>query len=366
VTRKERMFAAIRRQPIDCVPHATYNCHPYANSHHVDDPSYREILDQVGATAGAMIKVAIRSDWIGADRIEEQSEEQGDLTVYTRTLHTPQGDINSIVHKPKDQPGYIVKHMVESDADLEQYLSLPYEPINLDDSMVRAAHETAGDRAVTCITYAEPMHATARLFDFQDFCMRCITDLATIKRMVDWHMERCLAELKRQVEMVKDLDVIFHTSGPEFCTPPMLSPRMFAELVTPYQKKMIEVIHDAGHLAAIHCHGRVRDVLPEMLKTGVDFIEPIEPPDQGDITLAELMTACEGRMALMGHVQDQEFYSSKPGDMTRWVEEVARVVDGRTGYIMSPTCTPFQHPCTDTYKANYLEWLQAAARVFGT
>jgi uroporphyrinogen-III decarboxylase len=143
-----------------------------------------------------------------------------------------------------------------------------------------------------------------------------------------------------------------------------MSPALFGKLVTPYMRKLAEVIHDGGLLCGIHCHGHVREVFPEMLKTGADLLEPIEPPDQGNITLAELMQQAEGRICLMGHIQDQEFYTAPPGHMTRQVEEIARVVHGRTGYIMSPTCTPFERPCSEIYARNYMEWLEAADRIF--
>ncbi len=82
--------------------------------------------------------------------------------------------------------------------------------------------------------------------------------------------------------------------------------------------------------------------------------------------MKELLAQTQGRMSLMGYIQDQEFHTAKPGEMTRRVEDIARVVDGRTGYIMTPTCTPFERPCTDVFRRNYLEWLEAAARILGT
>ncbi len=120
------------------------------------------------------------------------------------------------------------------------------------------------------------------------------------------------------------------------------------------------MIHHAGLYAGIHCHGRVREVLPEIMAAGTDLLEPIEPPEQGNIALTELMQQAEGKLCLVGYIQDQEFYTARPGDMTRRVEEIARVVNGRTGYVMTPTCTPFEHPCSETYRRNYLEWLEAA------
>jgi hypothetical protein len=31
--------------------------------------------------------------------------------------------------------------------------------------------------------------------------------------------------------------------------------------------------------------------------------------------------------------------------------------------ILSPTCTPFEFPCSDVYRRNYAEWLDAAERL---
>ena len=235
---KERMFAAFRHQPVDRIPFATYNLHPFSAPHR-HDPSYTGLLDLVWNEAGMLCKTGIT-------------------------------------------------------------------------------------RQETPATQAE----AARL------------------------------EVVRQT-----LPVLFYTGGPEICTPPMMAPAMFAKLVTPYQKKLIRMIHDAGFLASIHCHGRVRDVIGEVLATGADVFEPIEPPDQGDISLPELFTAAGNRLCLMGHIQDQEFHYVEPGTMTRHVEEIARVAAGRTGYVMMPTCTPFQHPATDTFRRNYAEWIEAAARM---
>ncbi len=367
MTRSERMLAAIDRRAVDCVPHATYNIHPYAESGHRDDPSYRPILDRIGASAGAMIKVSGGGGWVpGAAHVESRFEGRGDARIQYTTLHTPKGDLIRVASMPENKPGMVTRHYLASDADIDKYLSLPCERIPVDLSSVRALYKVVEGRALLMVTYSEPMYATASLFHFEDFTIRCLTDLPSIKRMMDRAFEPCLDYMRDLTAACRGMNVILHTSGPEVCTPPMLPPAMFAELVTPYLTKIIAVIHSAGLRAAIHCHGRVREVLPEMLKTGCDLIEPIEPPPQGDITLKELLAQTQGRMSLMGYIQDQEFHTAKPGEMTRRVEDIARVVDGRTGYIMSPTCTPFERPCTDVFRRNYLEWLEAAARILGT
>lgn len=52
MTHKQRMLCAMRRQAVDCIPHATYNFHPYWENQHTEDSSYAEMLERVRATGG--------------------------------------------------------------------------------------------------------------------------------------------------------------------------------------------------------------------------------------------------------------------------------------------------------------------------
>lgn len=367
MTRKDRMLAAARREPVDHVPFCTYNLHPYGNSSHARDESYKELLALVEEKAGMDCKVSASrakkttNIW---DR-ESKVEETDGHTIRTDIIHTPKGDLRSVNVTPPDQPSMVTEHYIKSDEDIDKYMSLPWEPPEYDVTSLVEFQKEMGDRGLLYISYADPMYAAASLFDFQEFAIRCITSPDGLQRLIDFLFERIQEETRRLAGACSDLNCILYTGGPEIATPPMLPPQVFRRFITPYQRKLVEIIHDEGCLCAIHCHGRVRRDLDEIIATGTDLLEPIEPPEQGDIGIAELMERADGRMSFMGHIQDQELHTARPGEMARKVEEIARVVDGRTGYIMSPTCTPFQHPATETYIRNYMEWVETAARVFG-
>ena len=368
MTRKKRMLAAIRGEDVDQVPFATYNLHPYVNSAHTRDPSYRELLDLVVEKAGMVCKCGVamrpRSSEGGVQgRTETTVERSEEQTVTTRILHTPRGDLRSVTVTPKDQPSREDESLIKTDEDIERYMSLPFEPCEYDVAPVRTLYGELGDRGLVYVYYSDPMYDAARLFDYEDFVIRCLKDIQSVQRLVDHQFERILEHTRNLAEVCSGYDVIFHTGGPEVATPPMLPPAVFRKLVTPYQAKLIEVLHDAGYLVCIHCHGRVRQVLDEMVRTGTDVLEPIEPPDQGDISLAELLERVGDRLCLMGHIQDQEFHTVPPGTMTQRVEAIAELVNGRTRYIMTPTCTPFQYPAAETFLRNYTEWIHAADRL---
>lgn len=367
MTRKERLIAAISGKPIDTVPHSTYNIHPYLPTLHSDDNSYAEILTQIKETAGVSVKIAGMLSGHALSKPLEGATENvttRDADGYTvvSTLHTPKGDLASETRVPNNQPPYTMKRLVESDSDMERYLSIPYETPDVNIEPIKELYGAVGENGIVFVTFEDPMYAIASLMDYEDFCIKTITNLDSLEYAAEWACERSLANVKLICEACKGMDVILHTSGPELCTPPMVSPEVFPVLVTPYLRRIIDVVHSYSLKAAIHCHGHIREVFPEIIRTGADLLEPIEPPEQGNISLAELLSLARGRIALMGHVQDQELYYDNPGHFDRWTEYVASVVGGSTGFIMSPTCTPFSHPCPDIYKRNYLEWLRAADR----
>lgn len=377
MTWKERMLAAMRGEPVDRVPFSTYNLHPYRNSPHRQDESYRELLDLVVEKAGMLCKCGVKAQvapTAGNDpravpteqeRMEVTVERIADRTVTTHTLHTPKGDLASVTITPAGQPSMVTEPFIKTDEDMDRYMSLPFTPPQYDISEAVAFYEELGDRGLLYINYSDPLYTAASLFDFEDFTVRCATDPRPVKRLVDHLFEQILEQTRNLVAACRGYDFIFYTAGPEVATPPLMSPRTFQTFVTPYQTKLIEIIHEAGLMAAIHCHGRVCAVLDEIVQTGADVLEPIEPPPQGDISLAELLDRVEDRLCLMGYIQDQEFYTAPPGTMTQRVAEIAALVGGRSRYIMTPTCTPFQHPAGEMYLRNYAEWIEAADRLLG-
>ena len=260
MTRKARALAAIRREPVDRVPHATYNLHPYGANAHSKDPSYAPLLEKVRADACAFIKAGIGGIEVGLTRRREglketRTEGAGDARTVTAILHTPKGDLTRVKRAPENKPDMITKPFIASDADIERYMSIPYEPPQFDLASAHAIQQAAGDAAIVGIMFPDAMDSVSELFDFEDFCFRCVTDLPSVLRFMDWASERCEANMKLLLEAVRDsvpgerrTDLVLHTCGPEICTPPMMPPALFARLVTPYLRRLIRLAHDGGML----------------------------------------------------------------------------------------------------------------------
>jgi hypothetical protein len=202
MTRKERMLAAMRRRPVDRVPFATYNLFPYAGSGHAEDPTYAPLLRKVEQCAGAFAKISVTPLIHGLVRqrpglLDRRIEGVGDERVRHTILHAPKGDLTETMRIPENKPARTVKPFVASDADIETYLSLPYEPPEIDMARARDFYASAGDRAVMGVGFDEPLYSIASFFDFEDFSVRCATDLRTVLRLEDWAFERYSKNLRR-------------------------------------------------------------------------------------------------------------------------------------------------------------------------
>ncbi len=364
MTPKELMLAAIRREPLPALAVTTYNFHPFGGWIAYEEvPQYAPMIEAVAAApnVGMLCKKgpARRSAFAEFITVEETTDESGSERV-TRWA-TPKGELRTVYRQPPGQPGYVVEHLLKTGEDIEKYLSVQCEPDQVDLAPVKEFYEKLGDHGLAYVSYRDPMYIVASKFDYEDFTIRCIQDLATIKHLVDREFERIRAELAATLPQAEGYDFLFYTGGPELATPPMLPPHVFRELVTPYHKELVGMIHEAGHLVAIHCHGRVREVMDDFLEIGIDMLEPMEPPPQGNIALDEAFEYVNGRLCLTGYIQDQDLYTAKPGEMRAKVEAIREIVGGRSGYMMTNTATPFLEQPPPQFVRNYVEFIEAAS-----
>lgn len=108
-----------------------------------------------------------------------------------------------------------------------------------------------------------------------------------------------IALAKRQVD--QGVDFICINSDYGYNKGPFISPKMFAEFVTPYLKEIVAVIHDLGVEAILHSDGDLRLILDQLVSTGLDGYQSIDP--QGFMDIAKVKQDYGHKLVLMGNVQ---------------------------------------------------------------
>jgi len=56
--------------------------------------------------------------------------------------------------------------------------------------------------------------------------------------------------------------------GSEHCGPGVVNPGMFRRMITPYDKRIVAIIHEYGGIVNYHTHGKLRDILDDIAEGG--------------------------------------------------------------------------------------------------
>jgi len=248
-----------------------------------------------------------------------------------------------------------VEHLLKNAEDLKAYLELPdevfaYEP---DVSNLVAADREVGDRGIVMVDAEDPLCAAAMLFSMADFTVMAFSERdlfgKLLEKLAPHHHERT-----RKVAQAFP-GHLWRIYGPEFATEPYLPACLFEAYVVRHTGPLVEAIQAGGGFARIHCHGRLRSILPHIVRMGAAAIDPIEPPPLGDVQLADVRRQYGRDLVLFGNLELRDIENMEPRDFEKVVAKALR--DGTTGqgrgFVLMPSASPCGRTITARTLANY-------------
>ena len=187
--------------------------------------------------------------------------------------------------EPNVDTVWTIEHLIKNVDDAEKVLSIPYRFEKPDLSQYAAEVAKLEDWGTPICFVSTPLVMVSQLMDFQMFFEWLATERALIDRMIGTIYERVAERLQCVIE--QGVGPLFRFGGSEQATPPMMSKRMFKQFIVKYEGPLWQMVREAGHIPWVHCHGKVKTVLDEFVEGGVQVLDPVEPPPQGDIDIAE-------------------------------------------------------------------------------
>jgi hypothetical protein len=205
---------------------------------------------------------------------------------------------------------------------------------------VLAAEAALGDGGIVMIDTGDPLCAVAELFEMGEFTVFALTENTLMHRA----LEKMAAWILPRVEAVSEAlpGRLWRICGSEYASPPYLPPRLFDEYAVRYLRPMVQAIQRHGGYARVHSHGRLKDILDLIASTGCDGLDPIEPPPQGDVTLAEVRRRHGRQMVLFGNLEIADIANVPTARFRGKVEQALREgteAEGR-GFVLMPSACP--------------------------
>jgi uroporphyrinogen-III decarboxylase len=295
-------------------------------------------------------------------RVIEDRRENGRR--YTRfEVHTPKGDLTTIDVRPSDvDTVWTTEPLIKDVDDAGKILSAPhrFDPPDLTEYF--AERDKLGNRGVAVCFVTSPLVMISRMMDFEQMFEWTLTERPLFEKMLQTAQERIAERLQWALE--NGVGPIFRFGGCEQATPPMMSNHFFDEIIIRYEGPLWRMVRDAGRILWVHCHGKVSTIFDRFVDMGVQLLDPVEPPPQGDIQMKEAKErAAAGPMTLIGNIEISDLQAESADQIESKVRE-AICQGGRKHFILGPSdvaCSAVE----DHLRDNIIRFVEAGVK-YGT
>ena len=269
----------------------------------------------------------------------------------------PGGTLTGIeLTSPVGLPFYQQQYMISCPEHVNVLLSIPYEPPRPSPRPYFEQVAAMGDRGIVIVGMVDVVYNVYRLLGSERFALWSVDHRDLLHAMSEFFCRRQSDAIKYCLS--QGMGPYFGWVGPEICVPPLMSPRDFDEFVVRYDRRLTDLIHDAGGVVWVHSHGSVSKVLEGFVAAGVDCLQPLEPPPYGDLLLADAKRRAAGRMCLEGNFECHEFDTLSPEAMRERVRQAIQDAAPGGGFIVAAADDPTQ-PMTPRSVAALLSFVEA-------
>ena len=117
---------------------------------------------------------------------------------------------------------------------------------------------------------------------------------------------------------------------------PLISQKMFAEFVAPYLREMIIRIHELGACVLFHTCGVITPFVPELIRLGVDVLDPIQPVG-AEMRPESLKASFGEQLCFHGGIDMQHLLPhGTPAQVAAETRRYCEVLGRNGGYILGP------------------------------
>jgi len=227
--------------------------------------------------------------------------------------------------------GMYVDGVVDTEVDLRQYSpSLKYVDQFFDCAEVKEVKDLYPDQCFIYGSHIGPFTAAYMAMGFKRFFVRIVKDPEFVHKLLDARTEWCIALYRKAIDLGVDVLVLgddaAHKEGP------MISPRMWRELVLPYHRRIVDKLDVP---VIWHSDGNIESLLPMAIEAGFVGIHGLEPA--AGVDLSEAKRKFGQDLVLIGNIDVRVLCDFDLGAVRR---EVTRCIEQGApgGAYMIATC----------------------------
>ena len=353
--RKERLIATLKGQPVDRPAVSFYEINGLDEKINDPDPfniyndsSWIPLIELAREKTDRIVMRSVPFDDDQVSPIDELSKIEttfeGGHRIQRTTIKAGKNNLTAVTRRDSDvNTVWQIEHLLKNLDDLIAFIEIPRPfPVGKPDiSGVLRAEAELGDTGIVMIDTPDPLCMAASLFDLGTFSILATQEQVWFQRL----LELFAIELYYKVNVISQAlpHHLWRIYGPEYASPPYLSPKLFHKYVTSFDSEIVKLIHEHNGYARIHSHGNLRAILDEIVATDCDGLDPIEPPPQGDISLKEVKQRIGNKVVLFGNLEasDLEILPTEIFSQ-RILQALKEGCEGEgRGFVLMPSSCPY-------------------------
>ena len=143
----------------------------------------------------------------------------------------------------------------------------------------------------------------AHMVGTENMLMGMIEEPEWVTDMFDTYLKTSLDLCQRILDAGYEFDGIFWYDDMGYKGSPFFSPNTYRELLKPYHKKAVDWAHERGMVTELHSCGYIDPLLPDVVETGVEMLNPLEI--KAGMDPQKLKTQYGDRLAFHGGINAQ-------------------------------------------------------------
>lgn len=364
MTSTQRLLAVLRGDTPDRVPISTYELvghNPLAWEN--NDPTYAQLMAFIRAKTDClyMTDLDVPNLWdrshIDVKKWDAESQHHQLLS-----MSLPSGTVltRHSMHTDDVHTTWTLKHWCSTLEEAEEMIHRPHELGPVDFTPLEGAwRDLDGRHGIPMLNLGDALIEVCELFEFGEFTILAMTETDRVVAVLDTVHQRRLAQLDRLLDHPQVPGTLWRIVGPEYACPPYLPPAIFSRLVTPYVKMYAHRLRSAGAFSRVHIHGKIARALDDVVAMGVDAIDPVEPPPDGDIEIGDIKSRCPN-LCIMGGIEIKHLEAAGEALVEQLVRDL--MAQGKPGgrFVLMPTAAPINTPLSAKTQQNYIRFIQTA------
>jgi len=215
--------------------------------------------------------------------------------------------------------------------DREDFEKFPWDAAaELDFSNLNQAGGLLPEGMKAIVVSGKIFTLTWMLMGFQNFSMKVIIDPQFVADVFKKVAEIQFSAL--ETILTKDyVGAVWVVDDLAFGTGPMISPEALREHVFSWYAKMADRCHEEDRLFIMHSDGDVTSLMPDIIETGIDLLQPIDPTC---MDIVKMKKEYGDHISLVGNVANELLRSGTVEEVMEHTKHLLREVAPGGGYCV--------------------------------